>query len=136
MSISWFPADGPIRSLVSGAMQQHPAYAAACSGLGCETLWLHARDDGNFVGQALAIKRRIAGLLPMAMVARGPTWVSDCSLNTKRDALEALPRALDGRRGMTLVSPDGSDSVAAAPSKRPVVRTRPPAEPAITSAKL
>ncbi|MBT8408839.1 MAG: hypothetical protein KJN93_04355, partial [Alphaproteobacteria bacterium] len=54
--------------------QQHWRFGAALQALGQPACRAVLRDRQGPVGQALVLRRRIAKVLPVALISRGPIW--------------------------------------------------------------
>lgn len=89
------------------AMQQHPHYAACLHQMGTEAVAAEFRQDGTRVARAQVYARRI-GPIRVFWLPRGPVWAAEPAEDAQALALGALHRAV-GRRGVWIVSRDGSD---------------------------
>jgi hypothetical protein len=99
------------------AMQQHPAYGAACALWGRKTSWMTLGPRNAPRGSALVLHRRLPGIGSMALVSRGPVWSDALGPADRIAATGALMTALRRHHRIVISTPDpvaGADPLAAA----------------------
>lgn len=104
--MEWTDATSPRLPEVSAPMQQHPAYARACTALGQRVRWLRLGPAGAPTGMALVLCRRWPGLGDAALVSRGPVWSDDLPPDDRRAALDGLIVRLRKDHAAVVVTPD------------------------------
>lgn len=94
-----------------GPMQQAWAYGAACAALGSRVMRFEARQNGQLIGVAQAVHRRLLGCLHAVVCTRGPVWAEGLAPAQQAEALAGLRRALPlpWLRGL-FVTPDCPDA--------------------------
>jgi hypothetical protein len=90
-------------------LQQGWAYGQAMLSLGVQVHRATIEQNGQLLGQAQFICRRIAGYISLASCNRGPVWRAGLDALQKTQAYGALQRSIPVRAlRVTLISPDAS----------------------------
>ncbi len=103
MQIDWDAGDASgwraFHAQARAAMQQHHGFGDAMRSLGTDVRRAHLKDDqGQTLGIAQFIVRRLGGLASLALCSRGPVWRENLEPERRREGYRMLATSLPAVR--------------------------------------